>query len=450
MNIKATTPSEPAFDISPVAQVDRLTILDSLRGIAILAILLMNIPGFGLPHIAVSDPSIIGETGINYNIWYTIDAIFDSTQRGLFSILFGAGIILFINRLENRLPGILPAEYFFRRQLWLLLFGLINVFVLLFSGEILYAYSICGMLLFAFIRLSPKKLFIAAFICFALSVARENKNLYHDKTIIKDGEKIELLDTSTKLNSAQYESLKLMQAFKSESSKAEKKKEFDKIVLMIRGSFEDIYKIQSGEGIASQTIGFYSFFWELVFLMLLGMGFYKTGIITATHSFKTYLFLFILGFGIGLPLSYFQLQPEIQFDFNRFEIVKNTVFGVKQISRFFRTMGFLGLIMLLYKSGRVKWFFKLMQPVGQMAFTNYILQIIICGIIFYGIGFSMFAKLQRYELYYVLAAIWLFQIIFCHFWLRYFRFGPFEWLWRSLTYWKLQPIKKQKLTFNSV
>ncbi|MEO6734656.1 MAG: DUF418 domain-containing protein [Ferruginibacter sp.] len=441
---KITTPTESVSFVAPTAQAERLTILDSLRGIAILAILLMNIPGFGLPHIATSDPGIIGETGKNYYIWYIIDWVFDSTQRGIFSILFGAGIILFITRLEKRLSGIQPAEYFFRRQLWLLLFGLINVFVLLFSGEILYAYAICGMLLFAFIRLSPKKLFIAAFICFLLSIARENKNLYHDKSIINDGETVALLDTTTlKLNSAQYESLKKMQAFKNENSHEEKKKEFDKQVTMTRGGFWDIYKIQSEEGVASQTIGFYSFFWELVFLMLLGMGFYKTGIITATRSFKTYLLLFIIGFGIGLPLSYLQLQPEIHFGFNRYEITKNAFFGFKQISRFFRTIGFLGLIMLLYKSGRFTRLFNLMRPVGQMAFTNYLMQIIICGIIFYGIGFSMFARLQRYELYYVMAGVWVFQIIFSHFWLKYFRYGPFEWLWRSLTYWKLQPIKKE-------
>ena len=79
---------------APVAQTERLVILDSLRGIAILAILLMNIPGFGLPHIAVSDPGVVGETGKNYYTWYIIDGVFDSTQRGMFSILFGAGIIL--------------------------------------------------------------------------------------------------------------------------------------------------------------------------------------------------------------------------------------------------------------------------------------------------------------------------------------------------------------------
>jgi uncharacterized protein len=77
-----------------------------------------------------------------------------------------------------------------------------------------------------------------------------------------------------------------------------------------------------------------------------------------------------------------------------------------------------------------------------MAFTNYLVQSLLCGLIFYGVGFGLYAQLQRYETYLVMAAIWLLQIIYSHIWLRYFRFGPFEWLWRSLTYWKRQPFKK--------
>jgi len=61
------------------------------------------------------------------------------------------------------------------------------------------------------------------------------------------------------------------------------------------------------------------------------------------------------------------------------------------------------------------------------------------------VGFGMLGRLQRYELYFVVGAVWIFQIIFSHLWLRCFRFGPFEWAWRSLTYWKVQPMKKQTL-----
>jgi uncharacterized protein len=101
--------------------------------------------------------------------------------------------------------------------------------------------------------------------------------------------------------------------------------------------------------------------------------------------------------------------------------------------------------MLMYKSGWFKWMFALMRPVGQMAFTNYLMQSVICGIIFMGIGFGLFGKLEYHQLFYVVAAVWLLEIIWSHIWLRYFRFGPMEWLWRSLTYWKRQPIKKEKV-----
>jgi uncharacterized protein len=99
--------------------------------------------------------------------------------------------------------------------------------------------------------------------------------------------------------------------------------------------------------------------------------------------------------------------------------------------------------MLLYKSGWFKWFFSLMRPVGQMAFTNYLAQSLLCGIFFYGIGFGMFGKLHRHEIYYVVGVVWIIQIIWSHLWLRYFNFGPLEWLWRSLTYWKKQPWRKK-------
>jgi uncharacterized membrane protein YeiB len=108
----------------------------------------------------------------------------------------------------------------------------------------------------------------------------------------------------------------------------------------------------------------------------------------------------------------------------------------------FRSLGIFGLIMLMYKSGWFNWLFELMRPVGQMAFTNYLMQSFLCGMIFYGIGFALFGKLQRYEIYYVVLGVWIFQIIFSRLWLRYFQFGPLEWIWRSLTYWKKQPIRR--------
>jgi uncharacterized protein len=148
------------------------------------------------------------------------------------------------------------------------------------------------------------------------------------------------------------------------------------------------------------------------------------------------------GLGLGLTLSYFRLQPLIDYKFNYFDYTKNVSFEFYEISRTFRALGVFGLIMLMYRSGWFKWLFALMRPVGQMAFTNYLMQSFLVGLFFYGVGFGMYGKLQRYEIYYVVAATWALEIIWSHIWLRYFRFGPLEWAWRSLTYWKKQPFKK--------
>ena len=156
-----------------------------------------------------------------------------------------------------------------------------------------------------------------------------------------------------------------------------------------------------------------------------------------------------LGLGIGLPLSYLFVINDVNYNFNFFEITKNKVFDFYQIQRLVHSIGIFGLIMLMYKSGWFKWMFSLLRPVGQMAFTNYLTQSIMCGIFFYGIGFGYFGKLEYHQLFYVVGAVWIVQIIWSHIWLRYFRFGPLEWLWRSLTYWKIQPFRKEKQNINT-
>jgi uncharacterized protein len=153
----------------------------------------------------------------------------------------------------------------------------------------------------------------------------------------------------------------------------------------------------------------------------------------------------VVGLVIGLLLSRLHVLASENNHFNTYEVLKNKRFELYELQRSIRSIGVFGLIMLVYKSGFLKQFFKWMQPVGQMAFTNYLSQSAMCGLFFYGRGFAMFGKLQRYEIYYVVLVVWLIQIAWSNVWLRYFRFGPLEWLWRSLTYWRLQPFKKATL-----
>ena len=436
--------NEPTATLAaPVSQQDRITILDSLRGIAILGILLMNIPGFGLPGVRTSDPSVLNETGINYKTWFVIDWAFAGTQRAIFSMLFGAGMILFITRQEKRMNGMMPAIYFFRRQMWLLAFGLFNAFVLLWFWDILYAYAIYGMLLFVFYRLSPRTLLILAFINLLLMTARDNKDMYHNKKVIAKGELVAKIDTTqTKLTPQQIEELGAMNGMKEKSSRDAKIKSAENEVNAIRGDYASLYEYQGDKSVHVELYYTYFYIWDVLLFMFLGMAFFKNGILLGTASNKIYWLLFIVGLGLGLLLSWYRMQAVIGNHFSQFEFSKNVSFDYFQLARMLRSLGFFGLIMLLYKSGLFKWFFALFRPVGQMAFTNYLMQSLIGGLFFYGVGFGYFGKLERYELYIYVAVVWTIEIIWSHIWLRYFRFGPLEWAWRSLTYWKKQPIKK--------
>ena len=431
---------------APVNQSERIVILDALRGIAILGILLMNIPGFALPAPAsYGDPSVLNEWGtINFKTWYFIDWFMEGSQRGIFSMLFGAGIILFITRQEKKAEGLWPTDYFLRRQLWLLVFGLFNAFVLLWFWDILFQYAIIGIIMFAFRRLSPKALIIGAFVSLLLMTARENVDAYRERKMIYKGEAIAKMDTAvTKLTEEQKGSLGAMTEFKEKTSPEGKKKQMQKSLKAVRGSYGEFYEYQSERSFMGEVHYTYNGLWDIMIFMFLGMAFFKNGVITGQASTKVYWWLFIVGLGVGLTLSYFRLQPLIDYKFNRFEILKNGPFEFYEISRTFRAIGIFGLIMLLYKSGWFKWLCALMRPVGQMAFTNYLMQSLLVGLFFYGVGFGMFGKLQRYEMYYVVAATWALQIILSHIWLRFFRFGPLEWAWRSLTYWKKQPLRKE-------
>jgi len=442
-----------AIMAAPVSQQERITILDSLRGIAVLGILVMNITGFALPAPAYrNDLAVMNEIGtINETTWFIVEWTVEGTQRALFSILFGAGIILFLNRQEKRTGGLWPADYFFRRQLWLLVFGLIHAYILLWFWEILFPYACCGMILFTFRRLSPKALIIAAGISLFLMTLRENADLYREKAIIHQGEIAAKLDTTkTKLSFQQKDQLQAMLALKERSSLESRKKEMQGSLQKVRGDYATFYNYQSGRSFYMETAGMFNFIWDFFLFMFLGMAFYKNGILTGNAPVKVYWLMCIIGLSVGLILTWYRLQPLVDHQFNRFDYTKDTSFEFYEISRAFRSIGFFGLIMLLYRSNWFKWLFELMRPVGQMAFTNYLMQSIMCGLFFYGIGFGYFGKLERYQIYFVVAGVWIIEIIWSHIWLRYFLFGPLEWLWRSLTYWKKQPLKKNNSATDTV
>jgi uncharacterized protein len=425
---------------TPVLQKERIDIIDSLRGVAILGILLMNIPGLSIS----GDPFIRNEYGtINYKIWFYVAWIADGTQRALFSMLFGAGILLFLSSKTKQDNPLSAADYFFRRQLWLIVFGLFNIYILLWSGDILFDYGCYGLIMFVFRSWSPKRLLIAAGVCFLLMLARENRDLYLDKRTISRGETVERIDTTvTKLTPRQEEHLSNMKGFKDRADPENRKKRMERRDRMMTGNYSDNYDFRIQ--LYLNNILEYTYFdiWDVLLFMFIGMAFYKTGILRGKGSVTLYAIMCIGGLGLGLLLSYYNLKPIIDAKFNFYNYTKNATFSFYEAGRTLRTFGIFGSLMLLYKSGIFKWFFKLFRPVGQMAFSNYLTQSIVPAIIFYGIGFGLYGQFERYQVYLIVLAIWIVQIIWSHAWLRYFQYGPFEWLWRQLTYWKRLPLKR--------
>jgi uncharacterized protein len=186
---------------------------------------------------------------------------------------------------------------------------------------------------------------------------------------------------------------------------------------------------------------FYRFlFWDVAGMLILGMGLMKLGVFDASRSFRFYAWMATIGYGIGLPLD---LALSTLWERSHFDMVRMYAYmnAPSDIVRFSIAAGHVAVVMMICKAGKLPRARKALSNVGRMALSNYLLTSLLCALFFYGYGLGMFARLERYQLLYVLASVWTINLIFSTIWLKYFRFGPMEWLWRSLTYWKLQPMR---------
>ena len=430
---------------APLRENQRVKLIDSIRGIALLGILLMNSMAQSQAHMFYDrmDPRQ-SMTGLNFFAWGAEALFFEGTMRGLFSILFGAGTLLLLTRLIKKNNDLEPVDIYYRRLIWLLVFGLINAFIFLWPGDILYPYALCGLLLFPFRNLSPKNLLWIAFAFLVIGTYRENSDLYQHKKIISNGQAAEILESKKqKLTEQQTEDLGKYKGFKDRNTqqgviKAAVKEEK---ILQSRNYFT-IFNYYKGINMTIESSVFYKNYWfDILLFLFIGMALYKSGFLLGKSSTSVYTIVAIVGIGVGLAINYVFAKEQYQLKFDQFQFTQKWKFSYYEIRRVFQTTGYLSLLILLYKAVPFRKILNVFAPVGQMAFTNYLSQSIITSIIFY--GFVMYGKLQRFEVYYVVGAIWLFQIVSSHLWLGYFRFGPFEWVWRSLTYLKKQPMKKR-------
>jgi uncharacterized protein len=367
-------------------------------------------------------------------------------MRALFTILFGAGSILLLERLEKKNNVLSAADVYYRRLIWLLIFGVINAFILLWPGDILYTYAICGLFLFPFRKMKPSWLFTLGIVIMLIATMRSTIDLYNAKSTRIKGEKVLALlkkDSTIKLTDDQKADKTKWEGYVEKHKIENIRKEVDKEVAAFQKGYFSLMGHLKDINVKLQSTVFYDdYFWDAMCLLFIGMALFRWGVLTGERSKQFYWLLTLGGYTLGLPLSYFMLRSMGASGFDYSLMADKTLISIYQQKRFFIALGHLGVIMLFYKYQILPSLLNMLAKVGQMAFTNYLSQSIICAVIFDGFGFGLYGKMQRYEIYYVVGVIWLFQIIVSTIWLKYFLFGPFEWLWRSLTYWKKQPMKR--------
>lgn len=423
-------PAPKSVTSSPITGKARIQSIDTLRGVALLGILLMNIVAFANPFAAYLIPTVDGaDSGINLATFMTMDIFVEGSMRAIFSMLFGAGMLIFLNK-----PDSDPVEVkrlYYRRTMLLVAFGLFNSYVLLWLGDILYAYGMTGVVLYFFRDMPAKKLVQMSAGVFLLLALVHGGSYYRASTLETAIAEIEALPVGTELTEEQQTVVEEWDAFLQEQFVAPELVE-QQIQMMRSGYLSNLVNA-APINLILQTVGLLgNSFWDALAMMLLGMAFMKWGLLDGSRSVRVYGTMALLGLGIGLPLNTWE---SIVFVSSGFELSWSAFNRpTYDIGRLSLAIGYIGVVMLICKLGVLRWLQFILARVGQMALTNYLSHSLICNFIFMGWGLGLAGELERHQIYYVVLGVWFFQLVTSPLWLRYYRFGPAEWLWRSLTY----------------
>ncbi len=400
----------------PVAETERIVPIDVLRGFALLGILVMNIQLFAMVQAAYANPTAHGDLkGANLLVWLFSHLLADQKFISIFSMLFGAGIVLNWQKAES--SGARPARLHYRRVGLLILFGLLHAY-LLWYGDILFAYGVCGLFTYLFRRKSPRTLIASSLVLALIG------------SLIAIGLGLLWVPHWSPGTEASF-----MEDWRPNPQA------FNQEVTAYRGSWIDQMSDRVPSALEIETWEFLTYYaWKSSSLMVLGMALFKLGAFHARWTRRHYLALVGVGLLVGIPTIIFGVVQ----NFERHWDLRYSFYLGAQYNywgSYLVALGWTGLIMLWCQGSRASALKERMAAVGRMAFSSYILQTVICTTIFYGHGFGYFESVPRTGQILIVFAIYAAQLAIAPLWLRHFRFGPLEWLWRSLTYGRRQPFR---------
>ena len=425
--------------LGPTAPDERINSLDALRGLALLGILPANVLVFGLHLAAGSDPTVAGgATGLNLASWAIFQILIVGKMRCLFSMAFGASMILLTSRAEQRSGATSAADIYYRRNLWLLLIGLAHAF-LLFWGDILYPYALCALILFPFRNLPAKKLVIIGCLFIAFKAGWSAVDAFRQlarRDLAAAADAAE--KAGRKPSEEQSQAKREMEAQRKQRKPSPE--ELEKDAKAWRGNPLEVIGARAKALAIWHSLPSYDpMYCDIWSMMFIGMGLFKLGMFSAARSYRFYAWIAAIGCLIGIPLNSYLTWLVWTNHFDRVIFLFTHV--AYDIERLPVALASMALLMILCKAGALPWLTSRLAAIGQMALSNYILQSVVCTLVFTGYGFGLYGRLERYQLYYVVTGCWAISLAASPIWLRHYRFGPLEWCWRSLTYWKRQPMR---------
>jgi uncharacterized protein len=395
---------------------DRIITLDAIRGFAVCGILAMNIVSMGEPGYAYVDPNYYGGAhAADLAAWAIAYVLADGKMRALFTMLFGASLLLITDTAEGRTPG--PARVHYARIFWLFVFGMLHAWFVWY-GDILVEYAICGAIAFWGRRWQPRDLAFTATVLIGFD-AIHSLIQYRDMSVLHAlvAGPHPPADAIREWNKVLAETVPSPAVIGQE-------------LRLYHGGIVDAFHARAPMTAMFQFGFLPTWVPGSLGFVFLGMLLYRLGFWTGAWSRRAYLR--VIAAGAAAILLYIPLAWAIvAHGFSpAFLPLADTL---TLLLRPFLSLGYAAALILLVQAGALRWLTGRLAAAGRMAFSNYLGTSLVMTTIFYGYGFGLFGELSRAQLYVLVAGQWLLILGWSEPWLRHFRYGPFEWVWRSLS-----------------
>lgn len=456
----ALTANKP---LGPVKEADRIQSLDVLRGVAILGIFFVNIQFFALPIMEAVGFGTLGDAPRSEQLgWAFIKTFCEFKFISMFSLLFGAGMVVQMLRAETAGRSFVPV--YLRRLGILLLFGLAHA-LLLWYGDILFVYAILGAVLLLLRKVSARTLLIIASILLVVglvfvtsvsalqmmlqpmqSAAQVDRAAAPSETVLGDTVVAPNGDATDAIAGAVEEDEPVLRGLEAiKASQGDPNRDVwtvGETLAYREGPFLDAFAFRAITWVIVLISAIFGYGWRVVGMFLLGAALMKLDFFRP-RQIRWQRWMMLAGLGLGLPLEVLAtaLIWYGGFEMNETWLLATAVHDVASTAL---CLGYVGLICTLVSTGALRWLTHPFTYVGRLALSTYLLSTIVATGIMYWWGLGFFGSLGRPALIGIVAVAYAGLMLFSIAWLQVFRIGPFEWLWRTLTYLRPQPLLRDR------